>query len=104
MINTMNELISLLSPFAAGALLGLLFFGGLWLTVTKGMSSPHPALWFFISMLLRTGVVLTGFYFVTAGQLERLLACLAGFIVSRLIISHLLKASGKELPARKGWL
>lgn len=104
MINTMHELISLLPPLVAGGLFGLLFFGGLWLTVNYGMSSSYPALWFFISMLLRTGIVLTGFYFVTAGQFGRLLACLTGFIVSRLIITRILKASGRELPARKEWL
>ena len=47
---------------AVGLVLGAVFFGGLWWTVRKGVASPRPALWFVGSMLLRTGVVLAGFY------------------------------------------
>ena len=37
-------------------LLGAFFFGGLWWTVQKGVTSETPALWFLGSLLLRTGV------------------------------------------------
>ena len=46
---------------AAGVLLGAIFFGGLWLTVRKGVSSKQPALWFFGSLLLRMSIVLSWF-------------------------------------------
>ena len=49
----MNDILVLAPPLAAGLLLGAFFFGGLWWTVIKGVSSPRPALWFFTSMLLR---------------------------------------------------
>ena len=39
----------------AGLVLGAIFFGGLWWTVRKGLSSQQPALWFLGSMLLRMG-------------------------------------------------
>jgi F1F0 ATPase subunit 2 len=48
----------------AGVLLGAIFFGGLWWTVRKGVSSKRPALCFFGSLLLRTSIALAGFYFV----------------------------------------
>ena len=48
----------------AGLLLGIFFFGGLWWTIQKGLSSNHPGLWFFGSLIVRTGVVLIGFYLV----------------------------------------
>ena len=60
----MNEFLSLAPPLAAGLLLGAIFFGGLWWTVSKGVSSERPALWFFGSMLLRMSIALAGFYFV----------------------------------------
>ena len=60
----MNETLILVLAWAAGGLLGAFFFGGLWWTVRKGASSQRPALWFFGSMLLRSGVVLIGFYLV----------------------------------------
>jgi heme A synthase len=37
-------------------LLGVIFFGGLWWTVRKGLSSKRPALCFFGSLLLRTSM------------------------------------------------
>ena len=48
----MSEFLSLAPALAAGLLLGVFFFGGLWWTVIRGVSSPRPALWFFGSMML----------------------------------------------------
>lgn len=88
----MNELLILMLAGVAGAGLGVIFFGGLWWTVRKGLASPRPAFWFFGSVLIRMGLVLAGFYLVGAGRWERLLACLAGFIAARLIITRLVPA------------
>jgi F1F0 ATPase subunit 2 len=82
----MNETLILMLAGAAGLVLGAVFFGGLCWTVRKGVSSPRPALWFVGSMLLRTGVVLAGFYFVGGGQWQRLLVCLLGFIIARFLV------------------
>lgn len=85
----MNEPLALILAGVAGVGLGVLFFGGLWWTVRKGMASAQPALWFFASLLIRLGLVLAGFSFVGAAQWERLLACLLGFVAARLIIMRL---------------
>lgn len=85
----MNETLMLAVAGAAGLVLGAVFFGGLWWTVRKGVSSPRPALWFVGSMLLRTGIVLAGFYLVGAGQLQRLLVCLLGFVIARFLVMRL---------------
>jgi F1F0 ATPase subunit 2 len=69
-----------------GALLGAFFFGGLWWSVQKGIVSERPALWFLGSLLVRTSVILAGFYFVSQGHWSRLVACLVGFVVARLIV------------------
>ena len=42
----MNESLTLALAWVAGVLLGAIFFGGLWWTVRKGVSSQQPALWF----------------------------------------------------------
>ena len=89
----MNELLSLILSWAAGVLLGAVFFGGLWWTVRKGLSSKRPALWFLGSQLLRTSVTLTGFYLVAGGHWERLLACLVGFICARFMVVRLTQSS-----------
>lgn len=83
---------------AAGAALGLFFFGGLWWTVRGGLASRRPALLFFGSLLLRTGVILAGFYFVSRGHWERLLACLLGFMAARLIVTRLVRPAEKQGP------
>jgi len=85
----MNETLLLVLAWVAGGLLGAVFFGGLWWTVRKGVSSQWPALWFFGSLLLRTSLVLCGFYFVSGGHWERMLACLLGFFIARLVVSWL---------------
>jgi len=85
----MNEALSLAFALAAGVLLGAFFFGSLWWTVRQGISSKHPALWFFGSLLLRTGIVVLGFYFILGDDWRRLLAGLTGFIAARLIAMRL---------------
>lgn len=85
----MNDFVTLALALMAGLSLGAFFFGGLWWTVRKGVSSPRPALWFFGSLLLRTSITLAGFYFVGRGHWERLLLCLLGFVVARFIVSRL---------------
>ncbi len=74
---------------AAGLALGALFFGGLWCTVHLGVSSARAAVWFFVSLLVRTGIVLTGFYVVAGGHIDRLLICLVGFVVARIVVTWL---------------
>jgi len=85
----MNEGLGLLSAVAAGALLGAMFYGGLWWTVRRALASTRAALWFAGSMLLRMGLALAGLYFVAGGDWQRLLLCLLGFMLARLAVSWL---------------
>jgi F1F0 ATPase subunit 2 len=91
----MDETLMLVLALVTGALLGAMFFGGLWWTVQKGVSSKRSALWFFGSMLLRTGIALAGFYVIARGHWERLLVCLLGFIIARLIVIRLTRLAEK---------
>ena len=88
----MNNSLLLMLAGLAGLLLGAIFFGGLWWTVRKGLTAKQPALWFLGSTVLRMGVALAGFYFVGRGDWRRLLACLAGFVVARVIVTWLTRA------------
>ena len=83
----MNETLTLTFAVTTGAVLGVIFFGGLWWTVRKGISSKQPALWFFASLGVRMTVVLLGFLLIGRGHWQRLLACLAGFILARLFVT-----------------
>jgi F1F0 ATPase subunit 2 len=84
----MTALWPLLLAFALGMILGVLFFGGLWWTVARGIGSRHTALWFLFSLLVRTSVAMLGFYLVGRGSWEKLAACLAGFVLARLIVTR----------------
>ena len=89
----MSEPLALVSalvlPLLAGVLLGMFFFGGLWWTIRRGVSSKQPAALFFFSLLLRTGIALAGFYFVARGDWRRVLSCLVGFILARILVTWL---------------
>jgi F1F0 ATPase subunit 2 len=87
-VTGVNELSIALLALAAGVALGAFYFGGLWWTVVRGVAARHAALWFFASLLLRTGVAMFGFYLVAHGSWQRLLVCLCGFAMARLIVTR----------------
>jgi len=85
----MTDLFALILAGAAGGLLGLLFFGGLWWTVRRAFDSARPALWVGGSLLLRMGCVAAGFVVVSAGDWRRSLSCLLGFWAARWLVLRL---------------
>jgi len=100
----MTELLPLALAGTAGVTLGVMFFGGLWWTVGKGLASGRTALWFFGSLLVRTGITLAGFYFVSGGQWDRMAACLAGFLLARMAVTRLTRTgvhTGSAGPSRE---
>ena len=98
----MNEFIFLVWAFILGLLLGTIFFGGLRITVKKAVTSKMPALWFIGSFFLRAGIILIGFYYISQGNLQRLLICVLGFIVARYIIIRITRASEeKQIQLKK---
>jgi F1F0 ATPase subunit 2 len=99
----MNETLRLAPALVTGVLLGAMFFGGLWWTVRKGVSSQRPALWFFGSLLLRMSIALAGFYFVSGGHWERLLVCLLGFVTARLMVKRVTRPldEHRNAPAKE---
>jgi len=96
-----NEALTLLLAWLAGGVLGAVFFGGLWWTVRRGMSSKQPALWFLGSLLLRITIVLAGFYFMSGGHWERLLICSLGFVLSRPVVTWLTRPAEPSKTAQE---
>ena len=85
----LREFVTLDLEFFAGVALGAIFFGGLWWTIRRGVSSQVPGLLFAGSLLLRTSVTVGGFYFVSHGDWRKLVACLLGFITARIFVTRL---------------
>ena len=92
----MSEILALVFAGATGVVLGAIFFGGLWLTVSRGLASKQVALWFLLSLLLRTGIVVLGFYWAGHVHWQRLVICLAGFVIARLALTKFLLPSALE--------
>ncbi len=84
----MIDFLRTIFPLFAGIFLGIIFFGGLWWTLQKSLASPYVAIWIVTSMLLRTGIVLMGFYYIGHGSWERMLCTLLGFFIVRLVVVH----------------
>ncbi|MFA6229279.1 MAG: ATP synthase subunit I [Rhodanobacter sp.] len=96
---TMHEVLMWVLATLAGVGLGVIFFGGLWWTVRKGMASRQPALWFMGSLLLRMAVLVGGFLLVSGGDWRRLLLCLLGLAIGRLVVTRLSRAYVHDNPA-----
>lgn len=94
----MNDMLVWGLAGSAGLGLGVFFFGGLWWTVRRGVVSKRPAQWFIGSLLLRMGTIMAGFYLVADGHWQRLLACLAGFAIGRLL---LMRFTGPPRPEKE---
>jgi F1F0 ATPase subunit 2 len=91
----MNKSLIFFFAGLAGFGLGAIFFGGLWWTIRRGISSSRPAAWFLGSVVLRMGVALAGFYAVGGGEWTRLVACLVGFLTARSAVTWLTRSTEK---------
>jgi F1F0 ATPase subunit 2 len=92
----MNDILQIIGVFIAGFAIGTFFFGGLWFTIKKAVSSKIPALWFFGSFIVRVSITLLGFYYVAAGNLQSLLICTLGFVIARIVVSQVTKPTSEK--------
>jgi uncharacterized protein YpmS len=51
-------------------------------------------------VLLRTCMILAGFYYVSQGHWSRLVACLLGFVIARVIVVKRLTRAPAEEPTQ----
>ena len=101
----MIEPIAPVLALASGGILGAMFYGGLWWTIRRSVTSRQPALWILGSLLIRTGIALTGFFVVSSGSWMRMVLCLLGFVMAQRATIWLVRMPGKEqiqLPLEVG--
>ena len=89
----MSDIGPILEALAIGIFLGVLFFGGLWWTVRRGLTAANPALWFGVSALIRMAMTLSGLYYVARGGWPSLLACLCGLLIARVATTRLTRVA-----------
>jgi F1F0 ATPase subunit 2 len=77
-----------LTAFISGIILGIFYFGSLWLTIRQLPTTVYPVRLFIGSFLGRMVVTLYGFYMIMDGQWQRVLIALGGFILARIILTR----------------
>jgi F1F0 ATPase subunit 2 len=86
-----------------GVALGSVFFGGLWLTVTKLTSGRGGVLLVPLSLLARLAALSAGLLLAARVGLAALLSCAAGLLVARAVAVRLVRVPSQHLPnAEKG--
>ncbi len=81
----MTPTLTLGASLVAGALLAAMFFGGLWWTVDRGLTSSRPGIWFLCSVTARTALVMAGFYVASLRPRAWLVPALVGFSIAGLL-------------------
>jgi len=71
-----------------GIILGLIYFGGLWLTVRRLTTGKHQAIVMLGSFVIRNALMVIGFFPVIRQGWQYALICLAGIIIVRFILIH----------------
>lgn len=82
------SILSISITFIAGIILGLFYFGGLWITVRQLPTTIYPVRLFIVSFLGRIVVTMFGFYLIMDGQWQRILIGLGGFTLARIILTN----------------
>ncbi len=80
----------------SGLALGIFFFGGLWLTVQRMVSSKISPLWLMIGSIFRLAVVCFGFYYIGKGNWKAMCIALGGFILARFVIMQFTKKKKEQ--------
>lgn len=91
--------IQIIVGLLAGAGLAVAHFGGLWATLRLMADLPRPRLGFWLSVLLRFGLTLGGFYLLLLAGQGFFFPALFGFLLARMLASGL--ASRPTRPSRE---
>ena len=87
---------------AIGFLAAMLYFGGLWWTVSRLPGVRHPNGWYFGSLLIRFALLMAMFIVIlrVAGGAAGL-ASLVGFLAGRLIMVHRIGSARPHLARER---
>lgn len=77
--------------FFIGIILGILYFGGLYLTVQKINTVKTPALLMTLSLILRMGLLIGAFFYIAKSGFKDILFALVGVILARLVMTFTVK-------------
>ena len=100
----MAEIWPLALALVAGAELGLLFFGGLWLTVRALRRTQHPVIVTVTSFWVRAALLAGGLFLIVSvgGEWPHLVAALVGLTVVRVVLVRRLGPGRPGEPGEPG--
>lgn len=81
----LESVIAVTAMVLLGVALGVVFYGGLWLTLRRLPTTRHPYLLTMGSLFARIAVVLGGLWLGTAGEPWAIAAASAGFVTVQLL-------------------
>lgn len=85
----MTDVLALAVGLVAGAVLGLVFFGGLWWTTQRLATSPRPGLLLSVSLLVRVVVLAAGLLLLAQIGGGPLLLGAVGLVAARIGLTRL---------------
>jgi F1F0 ATPase subunit 2 len=85
---TLNEAAVLTLALVGGGIVGVFYFGTLWLVVRRLDHLAWPAAWLGVTGILRLAVVLALFALLVGTRWERLAAALVGFVAVRVVLTR----------------
>lgn len=86
--------LNLILILLAGLGLGILFYGGLWMTVRALPGSRHPTVLALASFWGRTALVIAGLLLAMAHRWQNAIAFLLGFVLARVLLSRWIPSHG----------
>lgn len=91
---------TILIGIGSGLLLGLIYFGGLWVTLKKMERWRRPWILVAGSFLLRNVIVLAAFYFLIMQHWSALIAAFIVFMITRQVIVHRTGSPKDQTPVK----
>jgi F1F0 ATPase subunit 2 len=76
--------------FIWGVLLGLFYFGGLWMTLKVMTRSNKPKSWLGISFIIRISFIMAGFWVIMKADAVSFILTLSAFLITRIILTRTL--------------
>lgn len=77
--------------FIVGLILGVVYFGGLYLSVQMINTAKHPSLIMVLSFAIRMIILVTAFFFIAKNGIKHILLALVAVMLVRLVMTLKLK-------------
>lgn len=86
--------------FFIGIILGILFFGGLYLTVGKLNEVKNPSLLVIFSFIIRMAILLGGLFYLSKKGYQAILLALVGIVLVKFIMIFMVNKPSEKATKR----